>query len=130
MEPKKHKRVIVETPFKGKDKAEEDRNVAYARACARDCLVNHNEAPFLSHLLYTQDGILRDSVEEERWHGINAGLAWGEVAEVTVVYTDLDISKGMQYGIDNAKAANRPIIYRTLPNFKELFPEVTNNSSE
>lgn len=116
-------RVIVETPFKGKDKAEENRNITYARACARDCLVNHQEAPFLSHLLYTQDGVLRDGVEEERWHGINAGLAWGEVAEATVVYIDLGISIGMQYGISNALQANRPIFYRKLSNFKELFPD-------
>ena len=130
MDNKKHKRVIVETPFKGKNKAEEERNIAYARACARDCLVTHNEAPFLSHLLYTQEGILQDNIDEERWHGSNAGLAWGEVAEATVVYIDLGTSVGMQYGIANAVQATRPIFYRELPNFKELFPEITNNSSE
>lgn len=109
------KRVIVETPFKGATPEEEARNIEYARACARDCLVNHCEAPFLSHLIYTQPGILRDGVEEERWHGINAGLAWGDVAEATIVYLDLGVSKGMEYGIENAKKAGRPIDYRRLP---------------
>ncbi|OGD81322.1 hypothetical protein A2572_02255 [Candidatus Collierbacteria bacterium RIFOXYD1_FULL_40_9] len=120
---KKFKRVIVETPFKGKDKAEEDRNITYARACARDCLVNYDEAPFLSHLLYTQEGILKDGVDEERWLGINAGLAWGEAAEATVVYIDLGTSVGMQHGITNAIHTNRPIFYRKLPNFEKLFPK-------
>jgi len=108
------KRVIVESPFKGRTPFEQRRNIAYARACAHDCLVNHHEAPFLSHLLYTQDGILDDTIPEERQDGIDAGLAWGEVAEATVVYVDFDISKGMEYGIAAAKNASRPVEYRTL----------------
>ena len=109
------KRVIVETPFKGKNQEEQQKNIEYARACAHDCLVNHNEAPFLSHLLYTQEGILNDSIPEERQHGIDAGLAWGEVADATVVYIDLGISKGMSYGIANARELCRPVIFRKLP---------------
>lgn len=106
--------VIVETPFKGKNPEEQQRNIDYARACAHDCLVNHGEAPFLSHLLYTQPGILNDEIPEERQLGIDAGLAWGVFAEATVVYTDLGISEGMEYGIRNAENAGRPIEYRKL----------------
>lgn len=120
---KKMRCVIVETPFKGKTQAEQDRNIAYARACARDCLVNHNEAPFLSHLLFTQEGILDDAIAEERQHGIDAGLAIGAKMAATIIYTDLGESTGMKYGIENAKKAGRPIEYRTLPNFKTLFPQ-------
>ena len=104
------RRVIVESPFAG----EVDRNVAYARACIRDSLAR-GEAPIASHLLYTQPGVLRDEEPAERQWGIDAGLAWGAVADATVVYTDLGISRGMRYGIDNAKRAGRPIEYRTLP---------------
>lgn len=116
------KRVIVETPFKGATPEEQQANIKYARACAHDCLINHNEAPFLSHLLYTQEGILDDGVIEERNLGIDAGLAWGVVAEATIVYTDLGISRGMQYGIDNATKAGRPIEYRNLPSDNFLPP--------
>jgi len=72
------------------------------------------EAPYASHLLYTQDGVLNDLIPEERNHGIQAGFAWRQVAQATVVYTDLGISKGMQYGIDDAIKRGVPIEYRQL----------------
>lgn len=79
----------------------------------RDSLLK-NEAPLLSHLLYTQPGVLRDEVPEERQHGIDAGLAWGRVAEATIIYVDRGISNGMRYGIANARAAGRPIVVRSF----------------
>ncbi len=112
-ENSKLERVIVESPYAGDIEA----NVNYARACARECL-EKDEAPFLSHLLYTQPGILRDEVPEERQWGIDAGLVWGEVAQKTVVYQDLGMSNGMKYGIKNAERAGRPIEYRNLGEHK------------
>lgn len=112
------KTVIVETPFKGATEEEQQKNIDYARACAHDCLVNHNEAPFLSHLIYTQVGILNDAIPAERQLGIDAGLAIGSRMEATIVYVDRGISGGMQYGIINAQKANRTIIYRSLTNQK------------
>lgn len=107
------KRVIVESPYAG----DIELNVRYARACIRDCLIR-GEAPFASHLLYTQEGVLNDLLPNERQHGIDAGLVWGLAADMTVVYTDLGISKGMEYGIEAAKIQNRPVYYRTLEDFK------------
>lgn len=101
--------VILESPYAG-DIAE---NVTYARACLRDSLLR-GEAPIASHLLYTQPGVLCDEVPAERAHGIEAGLAWGRVADATVVYTDRGISRGMRYGIAAAEKAARPVEYRTL----------------
>ncbi len=103
------KLVILESPYAGDVKS----NIKYARECIKDCLMR-NEAPFASHLLYTQEGILDDNVIEERQYGIDAGLEWAKVADKTVVYTDLGISKGMQYGIDNAYKSNRTVEYRKL----------------
>lgn len=103
------KRMILESPYAGDIEA----NVTYARACVRDSL-SREEAPIASHLLYTQPGILRDGVPEERQWGINAGLAWGTVADATVVYTDRGISEGMRYGIARAGADGRPVEYRKL----------------
>lgn len=103
------KRVILESPYAGDIEA----NITYARACVRDSL-SREEAPIASHLLYTQPGILRDGVQEERQWGINAGLAWGAVADATVVYTDRGISEGMRYGIARAEAGGRPVDYRKL----------------
>lgn len=101
--------VIVESPYAGAVQ----RNTAYARVAMADCL-NRGEAPFASHLLYTQHGVLNDADPAQRAHGIAAGLAWGAAAEATVVYTDFGISDGMAQGIANAEAAGRPVEYRSL----------------
>lgn len=101
--------VIIESPYAGDIEA----NVEYARRCVRDSLLR-GEAPIASHLLYTQPGVLRDEVPEERQHGIDAGLAWRSVAQASIVYTDRGVTKGMEYGIAAAKAAGKPVEYRSL----------------
>jgi hypothetical protein len=101
--------VIVESPYAG----DVDRNVAYARAALADCL-RRGEAPLASHLLYTQPGVLDDRVPEERRLGIEAGLAWGRVAEATVVYSDFAYSSGMLQGVERARREGRPVEVRTL----------------
>jgi hypothetical protein len=105
----RHRLVIIESPYAG-DIA---KHVDYARACVRDSLLR-GEAPIASHLLYTQPGILRDEIPEERSDGIAAGLAWRDVAEATIVYTDMGISRGMAAAIDAAKAAGSIIEYRSI----------------
>ena len=85
------KKVIIESPYAG----DIERNIKYARVCLKDSL-NRNEAPLASHLLYTQEGVLDDTVESERMQGINAGLAWLEVADLHVFYIDYGMSKGME----------------------------------
>ena len=105
-------RVVLESPFAG----DRMKNVRYARACLRDSL-SRGEAPIASHLLYTQ--VLDDDKAEERTLGIEAGLAWGEKADMTAVYTDLGISLGMKYGILEAERCNRPIVYRRLTGWRD-----------
>lgn len=101
--------VLLESPFAGNVPL----NVAYARRCMRDCLTL-GEAPFASHLLYTQDGILDDLVLTERELGIEAGLLWGRFAAKTVVYTDLGMSPGMLRGITRARMEGREVEQRKL----------------
>jgi hypothetical protein len=103
------KLVILESPFAGDVEA----NIKYARECVHDSL-SRGEAPIASHLLYTQPGVLNDDDPKERQWGIDAGLAWKSVAHGSVVYTDLGISKGMEYGIAAATKAGIPIEYRKL----------------
>lgn len=103
--------VVVESPYALDGKVE--RNVKYARAALADCLSRH-EAPYASHLLYTQPGVLDDTIPSERALGMNAGFEWGDRAEATVVYMDYGITPGMQNGIDRALQANRPIEYRHI----------------
>lgn len=99
--------VLLESPFSGNQEA----NRAYAMEAMRDSLLR-GEAPFASHLLYTQ--MLDDTVPAERTMGIEAGLEIGKYATATVVYTDLGISRGMEWGIKRAEEQNRPIEYRSL----------------
>lgn len=108
------KLVLLESPYAGNTEL----NVRYAQLCMKDCL-SRGEAPFASHLLYTQPNILNDTVIEERKLGIQAGFAWGIYADKTVVYTDLGISVGMLMGIADAKENFRMIEYRTLPDWKK-----------
>lgn len=103
------RRVILESPYAGDIEA----NVAYARLAVRDSLLR-GESPIASHLLYTQPGVLRDEIAEERQHGIDAGLAWRSVSDGTVVYTDMGISRGMEYGIAAAKEASKPVEFRSI----------------
>ena len=102
-------RVILESPYAG----DVEKNISYSRACMHDCL-KRGEAPYASHLLYTQPGVLNDDVAHERELGIEAGLLWGEVAEKTVVYEDHGITAGMKLGIERAEKAGRPVEYRKL----------------
>lgn len=102
-------RVILESPFAG----DVERNIKYARECVRHSL-SLGEAPIASHLLYTQEGILNDEIEEERSLGIEAGLAWLKEAEKQVFYIDYGMSEGMKYSLDYAKAFHIPFEIRKL----------------
>lgn len=103
------RRVILESPYAG----DVETNLAYVRACMRDCLMR-GDAPFPSHALYTQPGVLDDRDPLERQMGMEAGFEWGPVSEATVVYTDLGISDGMRLGIERAKECGRLIEFRSL----------------
>ena len=109
--------VDIETPYSGNNEEEIRKNILYARACVRDSLLR-GEMPFASHLFYTQPGILDDNIPQEREMGINAGKKLIETLPniTTIVYQNLGISRGMQYGIDKAKQNGRNIEYRVLDN--------------
>lgn len=104
--------VIIESPFATRTltmpdgtelvMSRED-NVAYARACMHDCLVNRNEAPYASHLLYTQPGVLDDDVPEERELGIQAGFEFGPFAYRRVFFLDRGFSSGMAKALEHAE---------------------------
>lgn len=109
--------VIIESRYAGRTHIEIETNLEYARRCMVDCF-ERGEAPFASHLLYTQDGVLDDNDPSQRARGIEAGLIWGQYALKTVVYTDLGVSQGMQQGILHAQKFGRPVEFRVLPDWK------------
>jgi len=92
------KLVIVESPYAG----DVEKHLAYVRAAMNHCL-RLRETPFASHALYTQAGVLDDNIPEQRKLGIEAGFAWGEVADAVLFYVDLGWSSGMRAGLERAK---------------------------
>ncbi|MDB4306037.1 hypothetical protein N9980_00560 [bacterium] len=101
-------KTIIESPYAG----DTEKNVAYARECMRDSLLR-GEAPYASHLLYTQAGILDDLIPSERDMGIQAGFAWKHTAGVvSVFYKDLGMSEGMQQAFDYCVEYNLPYSVR------------------
>lgn len=108
------KLVILESPYNAPTPKGIERNVEYARACLADSL-SRGEAPFASHLLYTQ--ALNDKDEKDRACGIEAGFAWAkQVANYVkcVVYTDRGVSPGMEKGIEHASQNRIPVEFRKL----------------
>lgn len=105
--------VIVESPYAGNIAL----NTIYAQFAMHDCLVNYGEAPYASHLLYTQDHVLRDEIPEDRKLGIEAGFLWREVATGTAFYYDLGISAGMQQGMDDCDKKRTNYAERRLPDY-------------
>lgn len=111
--------VCIESPFAGRGTNWLERrydafmNLRYARACLRDSLMR-GESPFASHLLYTQRGVLRDGVQTERKHGIDAGLRFQEVAAFVAVYIDRDITPGMKLAIAQAERNGKRVKFRSL----------------
>jgi len=105
------KRVIIESPYSGNVKL----NEIYGEFALNDCLVNYNESPYASHLLYTRKYVLNDRKPEERKLGIEAGFYWREVAEETIFYIDLGLTDGMIQGIKdcNLKKVKYKVRYLT-----------------
>lgn len=117
------RRVILETPYKGDGWKDTQENLRFARLCARDCLIR-GEAPFASHLLYTQPGILNDKIPQERSLGVEAGFAWKTVADATVVYINQGISEGMSMGIRKAIEEGQKVEYRNLASYEKKWRPV------
>lgn len=99
--------VVLESPYAGDISS----NIAYARRALRDCIAR-GEAPFASHLLYTQ--VLNDAEREARNRGIALNLTFIAICDYLVVYTDKGISAGMQLAIDHAELLGKPIVYREI----------------
>lgn len=107
------RRVVLESPYRGKNFFQRWRNIRYARAAVRDSVLR-GESPLCSHLLYTQPGILDDTDPHERKMGIDAGHAWLGAADAMVVYTNRGITEGMRTGIKRGVALGIPVEYRRL----------------
>lgn len=105
--------VIMESPYAGASGEDIFGDLAFGRACLKDCLTR-GEAPLASHLLYTQEGVLDDRDAADRALGIEAGHSWIKHVEALVVYVDRGVSEGMRKGITRAIQVGRPVEFRFL----------------
>lgn len=101
--------VIIESRYAGNV----ERNTAYARLAMADSL-SRGEAPFASHLLYTQIGVLDDSDPVERKRGMEVGWEFMRDADLVAVYVDLGISEGMKQGIAEAERRGLEVVFREI----------------
>ena len=109
--------VIIESPF-GRNvdgskctPEEYERNTTYVRRAVEDSL-RRGEAPFGSHALYPL--VLDDPDAKERRMGMEAGFAWGAVADVAAVYQDYGITPGMVEGVERHNANGLIIEHRSI----------------
>lgn len=119
------KRVLLESPYAGDIEA----NREYLQRCIRHSVLSKYEAPFASHQMYTQ--ALDDDVPHERAMGIDAGFAWGAVAEAAVFYLDRGMSRGMRFALLEHLANGLPIEFRMLDsevNEEELYALLFNEN--
>jgi hypothetical protein len=107
------KLVVIESPLSAPDRDGIEKNKEYAKRAMVDSL-HRGEAPYASHLLFDQPGILNDLISNDRSLGIRVGFAWGAKADVIAVYADLGISSGMLAGIEVAKSRGQVVDYRYL----------------
>jgi hypothetical protein len=86
--------VMLETPYQAQDRTEA---IRYACWCVYDSMTR-GEAPFVSHLLYTQ---ILPETDAGRALGLAARDAWSHGAATLVAkYVDLGISPGMVRDVD------------------------------
>lgn len=118
------RRVYLESPYSGEIEA----NTNYAIQCMQDCLLR-GEAPFVSHLLYTQEpnvGFVSDYDPKyqtiTREAGIDAAQSFRLVSDCTVVYMDRGMSSGMEAGIAHAKQIGQKVEFRRLAKSTQTKP--------
>ena len=103
--------VIIESPYAG----DVERNLRYVRAAMRDSLLR-GEAPYASHALYTQPGVLDDKDPSERRLGMDGAAPYRKRADWTAFYTDLGTSPGIEEGLELAEK-HHPVVRRSIPDW-------------
>jgi hypothetical protein len=106
------RKALIISPFAGKV----ERNRAYLAQCFYYCF-EKGYAPFAPHAMYPH--YLDDQIPSHRALGMDSGLAWGQEADIILVFFDYGISEGMKleltsYRCDPLRRAHCPIHYIKL----------------
>lgn len=104
--------VVVESPYQHYTFAHPDpRYIEYAKAAMAHSL-SKGEAPFLSHLLYTQ--VMSEYMGMDREWGITANLTVIKKADIVAFYVDYGMSPGMKSALTVVKELDIPFERRSL----------------
>lgn len=101
------KLVSIQSPYAG----DIERNIIYARRALHDSL-QRREAPFASHLLYTQ--VLIDGIAECRALALKCDHAFLAKCDLVAVYRDLGVTEGMELALAKACELNIQIELRHI----------------
>ena len=104
-------RVIIESPFRGKDDQDRAENVRYLNACLFDS-VKRGEVPFASHGFFTY--FLNEDDEHERTLSIRLGFEFWSWAEKIVFYIDRGMSPGMEKALVHAFKMGKTVERRSV----------------
>lgn len=115
--------VMIESPYSAETPEKIQENVDYAIKCMQDC-INRGEAPFASHLLYTQQvgngkAFEKDGqTDQQHWitraKGIELGSTWRKLVDKTVFYLDKGWSSGMRTAKEDCVCLGRPFEERFI----------------
>lgn len=111
------KLTILESPYAAATQEILDIHIWYARSAMKQLLLE-GYAPFASHLLYTQPGILDDNIQQERNQGILAGMLWSQHCSQVHMFIDLGISPGMASARRQHNDLGRVVINRRLTHYR------------
>lgn len=104
-------RVIIESPYRGENAEERQKNIKYLQLCLQDS-VRRGEVPFASHGFFPL--FLNEDNAQDRELGIKLGFAFWTEADKIVFYTDRGISPGMEKALLKAFKMGKPIERRQL----------------
>lgn len=107
----KRTRVILESPYRGRNLVERAMFEKYLDLCIRDS-VHRQEAPFASHKMYP--GALDEDDPDDRDAGIHCGYEWWQATRRIIFYIDYGYSDGMKAARKWAEQADFLIEERRL----------------
>lgn len=111
--------VTLESPYAATKKHTVEEHISYAQECV-EALLREGLAPFASHLLYTQPGVLDDNSPKDRALGIEAGLTLAEKTDMRVFAVDYGMSRGMLTALERTKGQQLGVMaHKIAP--KKLF---------
>jgi len=105
-------RTVIESPWRASEYYTVEQHSLYLDHAIADS-INRGETPYASHKMLTAS--MDDQDPAQREAGINAGYAWGCLADRIAVYGDFGLSSGMKAAVDHYRRLGLPIEWRSLP---------------